>query len=103
MLLNSLNQNPVKSKPRPLGDQKTKKDVEKLKNCPLKIYQKKELIPARCKDKITKSGPCPLCPKVLKGGYKVQPVPTPPLIKFPKNNKKKDPGKIQKENLLTRG
>lgn len=67
------------------------------------ILPPKELTPAKCKDKTAKSGPEPLWPKVLKGGYKVHPVPTPPLIKLPKNNKKKDPGKIQKENLLTRG
>lgn len=35
------------------------------------------LTPARCKEKIPKSTAAPGCPKVDRGGYTVQPVPTP--------------------------
>ena len=35
------------------------------------------LTPAKCKEKIPRSTAPPLCPTVLKGGYTVQPVPTP--------------------------
>jgi hypothetical protein len=59
--------------------------------------------PAKCKLKINRSGPKPLCPIVLKGGYIVQPVPIPPKTILDKIKIKKEPGKIHKLHLLRRG
>lgn len=54
-----------------------------------------ELIPDKCKEKITKSVDRPDWPSTIKGGYKVHPVPEPKSINKENTNNNKDPGKNQ--------
>jgi len=59
--------------------------------------------PARCKLKIAKSTAIPLCAILpLRGGYRVQPVPTPPKT-VDKIKREKAGGKSQKDRLFRRG
>lgn len=68
------------------------------------IAPKIEDNPAKCSEKIAKSTDAPLCPKVLlKGGYTVQPVPTPPSTILETNNKINDGGNNQNDILFIRG
>lgn len=62
-----------------------------------------EEIPARCSEKIAKSTALPLCPNVERGGYTVQPVPTPDSRREENKSKKRAGGRSQKEKLLRRG
>jgi len=63
-----------------------------------------EEIPAMCKLNIAKSTAHPECAKIeLKGGYTVQPVPTPFSTKLDINNKQIEGGKSQKDILFKRG
>jgi len=58
-----------------------------------------EEIPAKCKEKIAVSTASPLCPALEdKGGYTVQPVPTPLSISLLKNNRIK--AGIRSQNLI---
>lgn len=60
---------------------------------------KREEIPAKCKEKIAKSTDDPLwATLLLKGGYTVQPVPT-PASTIPLNNKRISAG-IKNQNLI---
>ena len=60
--------------------------------------------PAMCKLNIAKSTAQPECAKMeLKGGYTVQPVPTPFSTKLETNNKKTEGGNNQKDILFKRG
>jgi hypothetical protein len=64
----------------------------------------KEETPAKCKLKIKQSTEGFGCPaKLLNGGYKVQPVPTPPSIQLETKNKNKEGGSNQKLKLFKRG
>jgi hypothetical protein len=64
------------------------------------IAPKIEEIPAKCKLKIARS--TELSEVIAdKGGYKVQPVPTPPPTKLDINNKVKEGGSSQKLKLLS--
>jgi len=64
----------------------------------------KDAIPAKCKLKIPKSTEAAGCNKLLDiGGYKVQPVPTPPSINVELNNKYNDDGNNQKLRLFNLG
>jgi len=66
------------------------------------IAPKIEEIPAKCKLKIARS--TELSEVIAdKGGYKVQPVPTPPPTKLDINNKVKEGGSSQKLKLFKRG
>merc|ERR1712055_645555 len=62
-----------------------------------------EDIPARCSEKIAISTSLPLCPSVERGGYTVQPVPTPDSMREENKSKKRAGGRSQKEKLLRRG
>lgn len=63
-----------------------------------------EEMPAICKLKMAKSTPQPEWAKIeLKGGYTVQPVPTPFSTKLEPNNNKIAGGKNQKDILFKRG
>jgi hypothetical protein len=60
--------------------------------------------PARCKLKIPKSTAGPECASIpLKGGYTVQPVPTPTSTKEEKRSKVRAGGSNQKLRLFKRG
>jgi hypothetical protein len=60
--------------------------------------------PAKCKLKIAKSTAGPECPKILEsGGYKVQPVPTPPSITLERTNNENEGGNNQKLKLFILG
>jgi len=64
----------------------------------------KEDNPAKCKLKIAISTALPGCPtKLDKGGYRVQPVPTPPSSTLESINKAKEGGNNQKLKLFIRG
>jgi hypothetical protein len=65
------------------------------------IPPSKEAAPARCKLKIAKSTPAPSTAD--KGGYTVQPVPTPPSINVEVINKKRDGGINQNDKLFNLG
>ena len=68
------------------------------------ILPKIDEAPAKCKLKIAKSTLFPLWDKTLeRGGYTVQPVPTPISIKDDINNKIRDGGNNQKDRLFIRG
>jgi len=68
------------------------------------IAPKIEEIPAKCKLPIAKSTLAPECAKdPLKGGYTVQPVPTPSSTKAERINKKREGGKSQNEMLFNLG
>jgi hypothetical protein len=59
------------------------------------ILLTKDLTPDICKAKKTKSVERPRCPSILKGGYKVQPVPLPISVLIEVIIKKIEKGKIQ--------
>lgn len=59
--------------------------------------------PARCKEKIAVSTEDEPCPKLDRGGYTVQPVPTPPSIIAPNNNIKIAGNINQYDRLFIRG
>jgi hypothetical protein len=61
-------------------------------------------IPAKCKLNIAQSTPAPECANTpLKGGYTVQPVPTPDSIQLDNNNKNNAGGSNQNDKLFNRG
>jgi len=63
-----------------------------------------DLTPARCKLKIAKSTAPPLCPRILlRGGYRVQPVPTPPSHKLLDKIRIRAGGRSQNLKLFSRG
>jgi hypothetical protein len=65
---------------------------------------KREDTPAKCKLNIKQSTAGFACPKkLLNGGYKVQPAPTPPSIQLETKNKNIDGGNNQKLKLFKRG
>jgi len=60
--------------------------------------------PPKCNAKIPASTAAPECAKTpLKGGYSVQPVPTPDSIKLDKISKQRDGGNNQNDILFIRG
>jgi len=62
-----------------------------------------EDIPARCILKIAVSTELPACAKkLLKGGYKVHPVPTPKSVNADDSSKKKEKNNNQKLKLFKR-
>ena len=61
------------------------------------------LTPARCKEKIPRSTAAPGWPRVERGGYTVQPVPTPLSTKPDANKRDKAGGKSQNLMLFIRG
>jgi len=65
------------------------------------IEPKSEATPAKCKLNIAKSTPIPSIAE--RGGYTVQPVPTPPSIRVEVTTKNKDGGINQKLKLLSLG
>jgi len=68
------------------------------------IDPKIDLAPAKCKEKIAKSTANPLWPIVLaKGGYTVQPVPTPLSIILLNSRNKSEGGSSQNLKLFSRG
>jgi hypothetical protein len=67
------------------------------------ILDSKELTPARCSLRITTSTLLPVCPVVLRGGYKVQLVPAPKSTSRESTINKKEKGTSQKLNLFKRG
>lgn len=93
-------------------DQQNKGIFSKLNN-PLRIFiivvikliePKMEEAPAKCKEKIDKSTAGLGCPIILaRGGYKVQPVPTPVLVLMASINSIKEDGNNQKLRLFLRG
>jgi len=63
-----------------------------------------EEIPAKCKEKIARSTPPPAWAiGPLKGGYTVQPVPTPDSVSALHNRNTKDGGSSQNDRLFIRG
>jgi len=63
-----------------------------------------EDMPARCRLKIPKSTAAPECASMpLRGGYTVQPVPTPTSTKEERSSKESAGGSNQKLRLLSRG
>lgn len=93
-------------------DQQNKCIFSKLNN-PLRMFMmvviklivpKTEDAPARCKEKIDRSTAGLGCPIILaRGGYKVQPVPTPVLVLIAKINNINEEGNNQKLRLFLRG
>lgn len=68
------------------------------------IAPSREEIPARCKLKIPKSTAGPECASIpLRGGYTVQPVPTPTSTKEDRRSKEREGGRSQKLRLFSRG
>ena len=68
------------------------------------IAPSREEIPARCRLKIPKSTAGPECASIpLRGGYTVQPVPTPTSTKEDRRSKERDGGRSQKLRLFNRG
>jgi len=59
--------------------------------------------PARCREKIPKSTALPWWPRVERGGYTVQPVPTPDSMSEEKSKRQRAGGSNQNERLLRRG
>jgi len=70
----------------------------------MKLMEPKiEEIPAKWSEKIPKSTAAPWCPRVDKGGYTVQPVPTPDSTNEENSIRKRAGGRSQKDKLLRRG
>lgn len=79
--------------------------TQRLKNVVIKLIAPKiELAPAKCKEKIAKSTPSLGCARTWeRGGYTVQPVPTPGPIKELDSKRKSEGGRNQNLKLLSRG
>jgi len=62
-----------------------------------------EETPARWSEKIPKSTAIPECPRVERGGYTVQPVPTPDSISEERRRRERAGGSNQNDKLFKRG